>query len=107
MLPLRPLNFSVRQGHPSLDTPVRAAIGAEATVYLPDGRRLVAQVDGGNGHSGKRSPDLHFGLGPLDLATNLRVDLRWRDPTGQMHQATLYLQPGWHTVLLGWSSVRR
>ena len=31
----------------------------------PDGRRLVGQVDGGNGHSGKRAPDLHFGLGTL------------------------------------------
>ncbi len=41
----------------------RPAIGAAATVFLPDGRRMTAQVDGGNGHSGKRSQDLHFGLG--------------------------------------------
>ena len=44
------------------EPPSRPAIGAEATVTLPDGRRRTAQVDGGNGHSGKRAPELHFGL---------------------------------------------
>lgn len=34
------------------------AIGAVATVTLPDGHQLIAQVDGGNGHSGVRSPEL-------------------------------------------------
>jgi len=92
----------MRAGHPGRDTPGWAAIGATATVYLPDGRRLVAQVDGGNGHTGRRSPDLHFGLGSLPAGTQLRVDLRWRDPGGQLHQQSVSLAPGWHTVLLGW-----
>lgn len=78
----------------------RPAIGASATVHLPDGRQLVAQVDGGNGHSGARSPDLHFGLGEVAINTNLPVDLRWRDGQGQVHQQSLLLSPGWHTVLL-------
>ncbi|MFM7787540.1 MAG: ASPIC/UnbV domain-containing protein, partial [Microcystis panniformis] len=42
------------------------AIGAAVKVSLPDGSQLVAQVDGGNGHSGVRSPVLHFGLGKID-----------------------------------------
>jgi hypothetical protein len=80
-------------------TPSRAAIGAAATVTLPDGRRLIAQVDGGNGHSGKRSPELHFGLG--SIVEPLDVELAWRDPTGQPHRQTVHLEPGWHTILLG------
>lgn len=94
-------NTTVQSGHPHLDTKGRPAIGAMATVYLPDGRRLVAQVDGGNGHSGKRSPDLHFGLGVLPRDTTLQIDLRWRDAAGHPQRETLRLSPGWHTVLLG------
>src|SRR5207248_910443 len=64
--PIKPTS-SVKEysGHPRADVLARPAIGATATVRLPNGKRLVAQVDGGSGHSGKRSPDLHFGLGDL------------------------------------------
>lgn len=78
----------------------RPAIGAAATVYMPDGRRLAAQVDGGSGHSGKRAPTLHFGLGRLPAATMLRVDVRWRDATGAVRNRSLQLAPGWHRVML-------
>lgn len=78
----------------------RPAIGTTATVLLPDGRRLVAQVDGGNGHSGKRSPELHFGLGDLPADAELRVELQWRDARGQIQQRTLTLKPGRYTVRL-------
>lgn len=77
------------------------AIGAAAKVKLPDGRELVAQVDGGNGHSGERSPELHFGLGEVTTETPLPVEVQWRDTSGQVHQTSLLLSPGWHTVLLG------
>jgi enediyne biosynthesis protein E4 len=77
----------------------RPAIGATATISLADGRRLVGQVDGGNGHSGKRSPELHFGLG--DTTEPVLVELAWRDPLGRPHRAMLHLAPGWHTILLG------
>jgi len=106
LLPLEPRPSAARDGHPGADTRGRPAIGAAATVHLPDGRRLVAQVDGGGGHSGKRSPDLHFGLGGLGAATPVRVDLRWRDPDGRVQRETLHLLPGWHTVLLGWPEPR-
>lgn len=92
---------SVHFGHPGIYLTGRPAIGAFATVYLPDGRRLVAQVDGGNGHSGKRSTHLHFGLGQLSSNQTSRVELRWRAPDGQIHHDTLQLSPGWYTVLLG------
>jgi len=101
-LPLRSGPTWSRTGHPGADTPGRPAIGAEAMVILPDGRRLVAQVDGGNGHSGKRSPDIHFGLAQLPPGTPLKVSLRWREPGGRVRSDDLTLTPGWHTVQLGW-----
>jgi hypothetical protein len=79
----------------------RPAVGAAATVRLPDGRRLVSQVDGGSGHSGKRAPMLHFGLGAIAAGTPLQVDLRWRDGEGRVRAETLRLTPGWHRVVLG------
>lgn len=77
------------------------AIGAEARVRLPDGRLLVSQVDGGNGHSGKRSPELHFGLGTVAAGTSLEVDLTWRDARGAVHRDRTLLTPGRHTLNLG------
>jgi hypothetical protein len=94
---------SVRIGHPKRWTegPSRPAIGAAVTVHLPDGRRLVAQVDGGNGHSGQRAPDVHFGLGTQDASRPLKVDVRWRGGDGRVRDETLFLGPNqWHTVLL-------
>jgi hypothetical protein len=81
--------------------PSRPAIGAEARVLLAGRAPLVQQVDGGNGHSGKRSPDLQFGLGRLAGKEPVAVELRWRDPRG-LQRETIQLSPGgWYTVLLG------
>jgi len=102
-LPLAPAPLAVRDGHPVGGAPTRPAIGAQATLTLADGRRLHAEVDGGNGHSGKRSPDLHFGLGDLSPGARLPVELRWRDPDGKTHAKTIELAPGWHTVELEWT----
>ena len=75
--------------------------GETVSVAYHDGRRLVAQVDGGNGHSGKRSPELHFGLGDVPRGVPLPVDLAWRDAAGKLHRQTVRLAPGRHTLLLG------
>ncbi len=88
----------VYKGHPT--HPSIPAVGAAAKVILSDGRTLVAQVDGGNGHSGKRSPDLHFGLDNVPPETHIKVELRWRDRLGTVHEKGLSLLPGWHTVEL-------
>jgi hypothetical protein len=88
-------------GQGAAGTPGRPAIGAEARVLLPDGRRLTAQVDGGNGMSGKRAPQLHFGLGNVAADKSLQVEVRWRDARGQRQVRTLTLKPGWHTIVLG------
>jgi hypothetical protein len=59
-------------------------------------------VDGGNGHSGKRAPELLLGLGAALPDEALAVEVRWRDPRGHAHVQTQTLTPGWHTVLLAW-----
>ncbi len=76
------------------------AIGAAVKVSLPDGSQLVAQVDGGNGHSGVRSPVLHFGLGKIDPNTALPVDIQWRNHKGEIKQTQLLLTSGKQTILL-------
>jgi enediyne biosynthesis protein E4 len=87
-------------GHPSRDLRGRYAIGATASLHSPDGRRTVQQVDVSNGHSGKRSPELHFGLGRLPTSATVAIDLSWRDVNGTIHRQTLHLTPGLHTILL-------
>lgn len=78
----------------------RPAIGAHVVVHLPDGRLLKSEIDGGNGHSGDRSQDLHFGLGKAGPSP-MRVEIAWRDSRGVVHRTDLQLAAGWHTVLLG------
>jgi hypothetical protein len=67
----------------------------QATVELPDGRAMTAQADGGSGHSGKRSHDIHFGLGATPPDRELPVELKWRDRSG-VHSRRMKLKPGWH-----------
>jgi hypothetical protein len=80
-------------------------IGAEATVHMPGtARKLVAHVDGGSGHSGKRSFELHFGLGEMGLGSmvqneRLRVVFRWRDQAG-IHEQAEMIAPGRHRIVL-------
>ncbi|MEJ7806173.1 MAG: ASPIC/UnbV domain-containing protein, partial [Telluria sp.] len=62
----------------------RPALGVYATILLDDGRTFHVEVDGGNGHSGKRSPDLHIGLGEVDPGTKARIRLRWRTLDGSL-----------------------
>lgn len=81
------------------------AIGAVARAKLPDGRKLIAQVDGGTGHSGRRSPDIHFGLGAWDKATPVPVEITWRNRQGKVQHHAQQLLPGWHTIRLGDSEV--
>ncbi|GAB2711540.1 CRTAC1 family protein [Nocardia thraciensis] len=84
-------------GKPLLGSP---ALGAQVTVTTPDGKPHVAQLDGGSGHAGKRSTDIHLGLGATDPATPLPVQLSWRDNRGATHTQQLRLKPGTHTLVL-------
>jgi enediyne biosynthesis protein E4 len=103
LLPVKdgPSAFQVRPGHPSADLYGRPAFGASVTVELPGGQKLSGQVDGGSGHSGKRSADLHFGLGQVSADTLLKVDLAWRNVSGKVERKTVWLTPGWKSIELG------
>jgi enediyne biosynthesis protein E4 len=76
----------------------RPAVGADAAVRLADGRTLVRQVDGGNGHSGKRASELHFGLGRA--AAPVQVMVRWRGGDRRVHALRRSLAAGRHTIRL-------
>jgi hypothetical protein len=87
----------VHDGHPSWreGTP---ATGAFVEIETADGGHQIRQVDGGNGHSGQRSPELRFGLGHNTGA--IRTRITWRDLHGSLHRDELALSAGYHTVLL-------
>jgi hypothetical protein len=57
-------------------------------------------VDGGNGHSGQRSPEVRIGLGQ-STASEIPLKITWRDLHGALHHDELALAPGYHTVMLG------
>jgi hypothetical protein len=82
--------------HGIAHAPSSAAIGATVRVFTRDGVR-IAQVDGGNGHSGKRSHQIHIGLGDQRAA---EVEVRWRDRDGKLHTTRVHLTAGAHTLLL-------
>ncbi|GAA3071241.1 CRTAC1 family protein [Streptosporangium carneum] len=84
----------------ALPAPGSPVTGAQVTVTLPGGRKLLGRVDGGSGHSGKRSSDVHIGLGP-NVTGPVQAHLRWRDRSGQVHDQDLQLTPGWHSLRLG------
>lgn len=75
------------------------AFGASVELTLPDGQRWVSFVDGGSGHSGKRSPEVHVGLGVIAPDTPVRVTVSWRTSSG-LQRETFVVRPGWHTVRL-------
>ncbi len=66
-----------------------------------DARQFMSQVDGGNGHSGKRGADLHFGLGPVAPGTGAEVTVRWvSSGSGQRTQRFALPALGQHYVVL-------
>jgi hypothetical protein len=77
---------------------VTPAYGTTVTVTTQDGHTQIAQLDGGGGHSGFRSFDVHFGLG-ADMGP-VTVDLRWHDTEGHFHDQTLPMSTGRHTIAL-------
>lgn len=73
------------------------AYGATVQIDTP-GHTQLSQLDGGGGHSGKRSFEVSFGLG--SYSGQVTVHLQWRDLSGQLHREVLRLTPGTHNLLL-------
>lgn len=80
-------------------TALSPAYGAQARITTADGRTQIAQLDGGGGHSGRRSFDVFFGLGRAG-GQPVSVKLSWRDLDGAAHSQTLDLTQGWHDLVL-------
>ncbi|WP_309116045.1 CRTAC1 family protein [Saccharothrix sp.] len=81
------------------DTVGSPVIGAQVTIKTADGRTQINRVDGGSGHSGKRSHEVHFGLGDADGPVSAHI--KWRDRDGKIHEQDLTLSAGWHDIQLG------
>jgi hypothetical protein len=93
-----PVATQVHDGHPAWreGTP---AIGAFVEIATPGAKSQIRQVDGGNGHSGQRSPEVLVGLGQT-TAAQIPVRITWRDLQGSLHRDNLSLTPGYHTIVL-------
>jgi hypothetical protein len=102
----RPLELNLRNppanaaSSPSAAARGVPAIGATAKVSLPSGRQLIGRVDGGSGHSGKSSAEIHFGLPGVGPQVRLPVELSWRGLDGAAHSKTVQLLPGRHDLFL-------
>ncbi|HEX3592799.1 MAG TPA: CRTAC1 family protein [Pseudonocardiaceae bacterium] len=73
------------------------AYGTTVQITTPDGTQ-VGQLDGGGGHAGYRSFEVHFGLGSYHGPVT--AHLRWRDAAGHPHEQTEQFTPGVHSLML-------
>jgi hypothetical protein len=73
------------------------AYGTTVRITTPDGTQ-IGQLDGGGGHGGYRSFEVHFGLG--SYAGPVTAHLRWRDTSGHPHEQTEQFTPGVHSLML-------
>jgi len=78
----------------------RPAIGAVARLKLNKKETLIAFVDGGNGHSGKNSKEIHFGLGEQKKNNTYNVEISWIKSNGIKEVKTINIKSGWHKILL-------
>lgn len=83
----------------------RPAVGAEVRARLPDGRIVTSFVDGGSGHSGRRAPQIHLGLGNVPLNELFDLQIAWRDTSGPRTES-VSVTPGRFQIVLGESDCR-
>ena len=68
----------------------RQGLGAQVTVVLPDGRRILKVADGRSGYLSQSDLPLYFGLGTATEAAS--VEVRW--PSGRQQTIVGPLRPG-------------
>ncbi|MDQ1721239.1 MAG: enediyne biosynthesis protein [Pseudonocardiales bacterium] len=93
----RPANDTSSVAGTGLSNAGTPADNATVTVTTPNGTQ-ISQLDGGSGHGGFRSFEVHFGLG--SHSGPVTVNLQWRDINGQLHQQKQQLTPGVHSLVL-------
>ena len=94
----RPVDGTTPGEQTGIQLPGTPAYGAKVKFTRADGTVHLAKLDGGSGHSGKRSFEVFHGLG--DSSEPVEAEISWRDLDGQVHKQTLTLTPGWHDLLL-------
>ncbi len=85
---------------PATTDELRFAIGASVKLKMPDGKLMVGFVDGGNGHSGKNSNEIFFGLGKNPENQKLKTTIQWKDSKGLARNETIEITSGMHTIIL-------
>ena len=68
----------------------REGLGAQVTVVLPDGRRILKLVDGKSGYLSQSALPLYFGLAGADHAG--AIEVRW--PSGRRQSVAGPLKSG-------------
>ena len=89
-----------------IKTPSYPAIGCKVKILSINGKilasdkQLVGYVNGGNGHSGVDSNEIHFGLGNIKANAIIKIQLKWIDSSGNKQEEILSLSQGWHRINL-------
>ncbi|QFT32209.1 FG-GAP repeat protein [Labrenzia sp. THAF82] len=92
------VTFDLRQENP--DGSTRPAIGAVVRLYSRDGTPMgIETVSGGEGHSGKSAPEVHFGLGKWSESAGLFAEISWRDRRGH-HRQSVTVNSGRNRLVL-------
>lgn len=84
----------------NITSPSKFAIGAVARIKFKNGKKLIRFVDGGNGHSGRNSQEMHFSFESEEIQDAYEVELEWRKSDGTISKSCIRLKSGWHTVFL-------
>jgi hypothetical protein len=100
MLPLMAGGSNTKESGDENSTMLRFAVGASVKLFLPGNKVVPSYVDGGNGHSGKNSNEVFFGLGKIAPDQKVKIEIQYRDLNGRIRKTILRLNPGWHTVIL-------
>ncbi len=90
----RPSTDGAAGGLSNIGTP---AYDATVSVTTASGTQ-ISQLDGGSGHGGYRSFEVHFGLGSNTGPAT--VHLQWKDINGGTHSTVQQLLPGTHSLML-------
>lgn len=98
----RPVAGDAAGTRTGLQLPGTVAYGTVVKFTTADGKVQLTHVDGGSGHSGKRSFDVYYGLGSSNAP--VKAEICWRDLSGHVHKQTMTIAPGWHDVMLGTSA---
>jgi hypothetical protein len=85
------------EANQGLEGPGSPAYGSTVTITTPSGQQ-IGQLDGGSGHGGFRSFDVHFGLG--SYTGPVSVHIQWTDSQGHLRNQTLQMTSGIHDLML-------